>query len=241
MPHSITDEAIVLKTYNVGEADKFCILLLREHGKLSARAFGSRKLLSRKRGLLPCHRVLVTLSHRSSGYAVQTVRCLDSASHAWMEAPSFASASSALELVLRMTEEGAPMPDVYDLCREFLEEAIRIPADRMIPLFTLKLLGLLGSLPSLTLSCVSARPLQSTVVFSERLGGLCFPDEDRSGVRLSSDCSRILRALERSPLASLTAINPSVLLEMKAISQGVLGSQLGISLTSLVVASSLAG
>jgi DNA repair protein RecO (recombination protein O) len=41
------DEAIVLRTYKLAEADRICVLLTREHGKVRAVAHGVRKTSSR--------------------------------------------------------------------------------------------------------------------------------------------------------------------------------------------------
>jgi recombinational DNA repair protein (RecF pathway) len=56
MSHAQTFEAIVLKTYDVGEADRLCILFTRERGRVMARASGARRLKSRLgASLLPFH------------------------------------------------------------------------------------------------------------------------------------------------------------------------------------------
>ena len=58
MAHSESVEAVVLKTYDVGEADRFCIVLTKERGRIAARARGVRKLTSKMGGsLLPLHHV----------------------------------------------------------------------------------------------------------------------------------------------------------------------------------------
>ncbi len=68
MRRSFSDDAIVLRTYDVGEGDRFCILLTRKHGKISARAKGVRKVKSRKGGsLLPLHIARVDIDVSSSG------------------------------------------------------------------------------------------------------------------------------------------------------------------------------
>lgn len=47
-----TDQAIILKRYNLGEADRLITFLTRNHGKFTAVAKGVRKLTSRKGGNL---------------------------------------------------------------------------------------------------------------------------------------------------------------------------------------------
>ncbi|MBU1911666.1 recombination protein O N-terminal domain-containing protein, partial [Patescibacteria group bacterium] len=47
MPHSQTYNSIILKAYDVGEADRFLILFTREKGRMTARARAVRKLKSK--------------------------------------------------------------------------------------------------------------------------------------------------------------------------------------------------
>ena len=48
--NTFRDEAIVLRTYKLAEADRICVLLTREHGKVRAVAHGVRKTLAAARG-----------------------------------------------------------------------------------------------------------------------------------------------------------------------------------------------
>ena len=71
MPKSQELEAIVLQTHNVGEADRFCILLTKERGKIPVRARGVRKPKSRMGGsLLALQRIQVTVHEGSAGFMV---------------------------------------------------------------------------------------------------------------------------------------------------------------------------
>ena len=45
-------EAIILRTIDIGDADRFCILFTKEAGRKGARARGVRKTMSRLGGLL---------------------------------------------------------------------------------------------------------------------------------------------------------------------------------------------
>ena len=100
MSHSSTYDSIILKTYDVGDADRFCILLTHERGRLAARARGVRKLTSRMGGsLLPLKRVSVDLHEGKSGFLI-------TAAHNAKMLPSkgvraYLAAQHAIELLLQ--------------------------------------------------------------------------------------------------------------------------------------------
>jgi len=74
MGTSRTYEAIVLKTYDIGEADRFCILLTKERGKIAARAKGVRKLTSRMGGsLLPLQHIFINVHEGKSGFLITAI------------------------------------------------------------------------------------------------------------------------------------------------------------------------
>ena len=164
-------EAIVLKTYDVGEADRFCVLLTRELGRLAARARGVRKLTSRMGGaLLPFQHVHVELKEfGNDGWLVtaatqqlnglwlmvdgsrtinqSTINQLTSnqlTSHQHLQA--FSQAQQGSELLLKLLHDRQPLPEVFDATLQFL----RLCAEQnshIILGFKFHLLHLLGHLP----------------------------------------------------------------------------------------------
>ena len=52
LPHSYSEEGIVLARKNYGEADRIVSIYSQNHGRISSIAKGVRKLSSRKRGHL---------------------------------------------------------------------------------------------------------------------------------------------------------------------------------------------
>lgn len=205
MPRSLTDEAIVLRSHNVGETDRFCVLLTRGSGRIMVRATGARKTQSRRgRGLLPMHRISVTWQQHSCGNSVTAVECLDAHSAAWSDAGRFSCAAQGIELLLALTEEGFDMPDVYDLTAEFLRACGTTVPTVALRLYTLKLLKLLGYLPS-----VQSAPMRLSPAFASLLESL---DE----IRITDD----------------TVPGDALSVEISRFLQGLLGSQLGVSLKS---------
>lgn len=233
MPRSFTDEAIVLRTYNVGETDRFCILLTKSHGRLAARAHGVRRLTSRRGGgLLPLHRVLVTCETHSFGMTINAASCLDAHASCWSQPQAFACAERATELLLALTDDGTDLDAVYRLTCDFLSLCRSPHAEELADLFTVKLFIILGTFPSMQYSCISDRPLSidQSIVFSAGGGGFALPHEDPSGCRLSPELMRLLRAVSDSSLAPVC--DTSVLTEeLASFVQGLLGSQLGVSLS----------
>lgn len=206
MPHSFTDEAIVLRSHNVGETDRFCVLFTRVHGRLTVRVTGARKVRSRRgRGLLPLHQVSVTWEKHSFGNTVIAAECIVAHSAVWRDPRRFSCAMQAVELLLALTEDGLDLPQVYDLTVAFLsacgDDATPTVALR---LYTLKLLKLLGYLPS----------------------------EESVSMRISLSLAAFLADLDVVSFTDLTRFDDVLSIEIGYFLQGLLGSQLGISLKS---------
>lgn len=240
MTKSWTDEAIVLRTYNVGETDRFCLLLTKSRGRLSARAHGVRRLTSRRSsGLLPLHRVSVTCEEHSSGMTVAAVTCLDSHEMTWADPHTFSCAERGIEILLALTVDGAAMESLYDVTKDFLAACRGPHASSLTDLFTLSLLRCLGLMPSIEHSCVSGHAIaeNAEIVFSTRAGGFALRSEDRNGRALSPALVSVLRELAARPLGH--TLSPSVQRELAALTQGLLGSVLPVALASPAVSLSI--
>lgn len=146
MPHSQSFEAIVLKTYDVGEADRFCVLFTRERGRIAARASGARRLNSRLGGaILPFQHITVELKEGSAGWIVAgAVRHTQERSAESISA--FAALEEGIELLLRLvTDEGA-LPDVFEATMSFVN-ASRDGFPHASLAYAFALLHCLGFLP----------------------------------------------------------------------------------------------
>lgn len=232
MPRSWTDEAIVLRTYNVGETDRFCILLTKDHGRIAARAAGVRRLLSRRGGgLLPLHCVSVTCEAHSFGTVIAAATCIDPHAESWSDAHTFSYAQQGIELLLRTTGDGEPLPEVYQLTRSFLALCSGPHAHDLPSVFAIKLLRLLGLCPSLTHSAVSHRPLTAcdSIVYSLRSGGLATVTEDAGGMRLSPALSELLRFIDAFPFQQPLRLPMPLSGDLARFVHCLLGSQLGSS------------
>ncbi len=145
MAHSETVEAIVLKTHDVGEADRFCILFTRERGKIAARARGVRKPTSRFGGsILPLGVIQVEIREGSAGFMI--CHALRKKALSQGSVSTFLYAQQGIELLLNTLQDEEPLPEIFDATLHFLEACEMHDAPCVLP-FTLQLLHLMGLLP----------------------------------------------------------------------------------------------
>jgi DNA repair protein RecO len=144
MAHAFPCEAIVLRTYDVGEADRFCVLFTRERGRMTARAAGVRKPGSRIGGLvLPFRHLSVELREGSAGCFIRSVVSRSELPlHADMAA--FTRVEQGCELLLALVSHEEPDTAVFDAFLAFLRSS-HSPCS--LHAFTFRLLGILGFLP----------------------------------------------------------------------------------------------
>ena len=141
---TLTLDALVLQTHNVGEADRFCILFTRESGKIAARARAVRKPGSRMGGtLLPLRRIKATLKETPSGYFVVDASLLSMPQTGDLQ--PFLRAQQGIEILLLSLQDEEPLPELFDATVRFLDRC-GTEEEAVLP-FTLRLLHVLGLLP----------------------------------------------------------------------------------------------
>ncbi len=150
-------EAIVLRSWVYGEADRILALFTREAGKVSAIAKGVRKPTSRLRGAVQLfshtHLVLYTgksLDIVTQGEAEETFSFLQH------DLARLAAASCCAELVDRLTMEKQPAGKVFHLLLTALRVLEKGDPELLAPVFELKLLAALGYQPQLE-GCVMGK------------------------------------------------------------------------------------
>lgn len=140
--------AIVLKVTDCGEADRFCILLTRERGRIAARARGVRRPGSRMAGhLLPLKLTMLELVEGKTGLQVTAARPLGEASLPMIGVGGFFTAERGVELLLRLLQDEEELPEVFDAAAAFLLLCGEGDPGRAFVPFALRLLHLLGLLP----------------------------------------------------------------------------------------------
>jgi DNA repair protein RecO len=147
MARTQSAEAIVLRSIDIGEADRFCILFTRQRGRLAARARGVRKLGSRMGGsLLPFSHVRVDVVETDNSATITSASAVTHHLLEYGEYEVFTRLHRGAELTLALTEDDEPLPKVFDLLLTFTH-AVAVPGcDPVLP-FSLCLLHLLGLLP----------------------------------------------------------------------------------------------
>lgn len=137
-------EAIVLVTYDVGEADRFCILYTREHGRFAARARGARKLQSRfGAALLPLTHVELELRELSGGGMLVTGATVLRRFCHGTALRTFSHASEGIELLLALTTDHHPQPELFNRTIRFLDQCAHTSPLLAYQLGFLHLIGLL--------------------------------------------------------------------------------------------------
>ncbi|MDD4319744.1 MAG: recombination protein O N-terminal domain-containing protein [Candidatus Peribacteraceae bacterium] len=141
-------EALVLRTFDVGEADRFCVLLTRERGRITARASGVRKPGSRLGGsILPCRHLALGLREGSGGFFVASASPLEPRLDGLSSLASFCAAQEGVELFLAFVQHEERDDALFDAVLAFLSSCASPSASVMLS-FELRLLHLLGFLPA---------------------------------------------------------------------------------------------
>ncbi len=163
MSRTLSVDAVILRTIDIGEADRFCILFTRQHGRKAARARAVRKTTSRLGAmLLPFRSLKLELHETDHSLTITSAVPLHSVDPP-SEFSSVLALQQGIELLLALTEDDEVMPAVFDLLQSFISSADQ---HALIP-FQLRLLHLLGLLPAVTEYGRFDRLDPSTKVFIE--------------------------------------------------------------------------
>ncbi|MGB9877785.1 MAG: DNA repair protein RecO [bacterium] len=170
----LSTNAVVLRNFNQGEADRLVILYTEAKGKLSAIAKGARKP---KNSLAPLTQ-LFAYSHlllvKGKTFHIITQGRLKHGFLSLIEdMEKFAFASSIVELLDRMTEEEEADKDVFDslLAHLYVIEKAKDP-ELIARSWELKLLSHLGFKPELDNCLFCRRKMEGRIFFSPASGGL---------------------------------------------------------------------
>lgn len=183
-------DALVLRTRNLGEADKILTLLTRSEGKISAAARGARRPRSRLLGgsqLFTLGRY--SLFRRPGLHSLSQVEILEPFRPLREDLARMACASYAAELVDRFLPEGDPQPQVFALLVSIMHvlawESEPRELESALRKYELRLLTLLGYRPFLE-GCVRCRRSLDMEPDEAAREGLFFAPE--AGGVLCSSC-----------------------------------------------------
>ena len=194
------DDAVVLRTYKLGESDRIAVLLTENHGKVRAVAKGVRKTRSRLGSRLePMSRVSVLLHKGRELDVVSQVESVDTASGLRGSLDKMTQGLAMLEAVDQMTVDREPVPHIHRMLTGALDTLARDGSALVVAAFYLKLLAAEGLAPVLD-RCVGCDEDGEIVSFSVVDGGVqC--RSCRTGTALSSGALDLMRRILGGRLA----------------------------------------
>ncbi len=204
------DEAVVLRSIRLGEADRIVTLVTPRHGKVRAVAKGVRRTRSRFGGRLePLTQVSVLCWKGRELDIVTQAEVLDNFRAVREELDRLAAASAMLEVADQVAQEGQPGPELYRMLVGALRTLASPPAPPtgppplIVPAFFWKLLVLEGSAPILD-ACARCGATGDLVAFDLGEGGvLC--RSCRRGAAVSPEALGLVRRILGGDLAAVLA------------------------------------
>ena len=144
-------DAFVLRGRNLGEADKIFTLFTRARGKIDAVAKGVRRIKSQNAGRLEFLTEAALTMHAGRSLDVITgASILHSEWEGIVEPSTFATANVVAELIDAFCEPDLAQTEIYDLLRGVVHALVSAQRpSELLPRFELRLLDVLGILPSL--------------------------------------------------------------------------------------------
>jgi DNA repair protein RecO (recombination protein O) len=202
------DDAVVLRTYKLGEADRIVVLLTRQHGKVRAVAKGVRKTKSRFGSRLePIRHVALQLYE---GRELDTITQAESIDHFGAireDLNRIARASAMLEAVDHMSSDREPNPRLYTMLLGALRALAADDSPLLVAGFFFKLLALEGFRPVVE-GCVTCGETDALVAFDAEEGGLLCV-QHRRGARLHAGSVDLLRLILGGRLGEALAVPES--------------------------------
>ena len=214
MARTYPTEAVVLRSFRLGEADRIVHLYTRERGRIGAVAKGIRKTKSRFGGRLePLSHVAMQL-HQGSG-ELQTVTGVDLVrAHSAVREDQYRLSVGLIgaEAMLRLFTEQEKNERAFTALTRFLDvldeagaQASRPALDPLALSFQLKLLWLSGYLPHLTSCAECGAEGVPLVAYSPQAGGAVCRADARDALPLSLAGRAGIEALLSAPLADAYA------------------------------------
>jgi DNA repair protein RecO (recombination protein O) len=213
MGRSYTTEAVVLRSFRLGEADRVLHLYTLDRGRVGAVAKGVRKTKSRFGARLEPLSHVELMLHQGSGelQTVTGVQLLRSHHEVREQSYRLGVGLVAAEAMLRLFPEQEANERAFralarflDLLEELEPADERPQSDPLVLSFQLKLLWLAGYLPHLT-SCAECGAETGLAGYSPRAGGAVCGNCAKGALPLSHDGVVGIEGLLNRPLAEAHA------------------------------------
>jgi DNA repair protein RecO (recombination protein O) len=211
MARSTTTEAVVLRSFRLGEADRILHLYTHERGRVGAVAKGVRKTKSRFGGRLEPFSHVELVLHRGRGDldTVTGASLVRSHDRIRSEPYRLQAGMIGLEAMLKLFTEQEANEKAFTALTRFLDALDDVAArpgsraahDPVVLSFQLKLLWVSGYMPHLE-SCVECGSDEPLVAFLPAAGGGACASCDPGGISLSPAGVHGMRLLLHSPIAA---------------------------------------
>lgn len=166
------DEALVLRSYKFGEADRVVVFLTAQHGKVRAVAKGVRKTKSRIGGRLEMlGHARVQFRRGSSLEHIDQVESVDSSAALLTNLDVTIAAQTAAEAVDLLVPEGEPVPEIFRMLLGVRRALIDRPSSIVVPAFLWRLLAAEGLRPELDRCATCGAVDQPLVALDLQAGG----------------------------------------------------------------------
>jgi len=210
MARTYRTEAVVLRSFRLGEADRVLHVYTADRGRVGAVAKGVRRTKSRFGGRLEPLSHVELMLHQGSG-ELQTVTGADlRSSHHESREDSYRLAVGLIgaEAMLRLFPEQEANERAFTALTRFLDRLDEIPTraparpalDPLVLSFQLKLLWLSGYMPHLD-GCVECGAGDGLVGYAPSAGGAVCRACGGGTINLSPEGLRAIRTLVATPLA----------------------------------------
>jgi DNA repair protein RecO (recombination protein O) len=230
----IEAEAIVLRSYNLAEADKIVVCLTRHAGVIRTVARGARRLKSRFGAGLEPFTIIALTYYEKEGRELVSLRQADII-RSFFGLASNAEAVAALaymsELVMEFAPPHEPNERLFRMVQAVVESLSKRPEDlqSLIRYFEIWTLRLAGYLPDLRSCADCARRLgeDSSIYFNAEFKARCGTCSNRLGKEFSQAAHRLLSSAQRlSPTEfalSMRDVNTGSMSDLTELSQGLIG------------------
>ncbi len=210
MARTYRTEAVVLRSFRLGEADRVLHVYTADRGRVGAVAKGVRRTKSRFGGRLEPLSHVELMLHQGSG-ELQTVTGADlrASHHETREEPyRLAVGLIGAEAMLKLFTEQEANERAFTALTRFLDRLDVLPSraparpalDPLVLSFQLKLLWLSGYMPHLD-GCVECGAAEGLVGYAPAAGGAVCRDCGGGSIALSPDGLRGITTLVATPMA----------------------------------------
>jgi len=212
-----SDEAIVIRNYKLGEADKIIVMFTLGRGKVRAVAKGVRRTKSKFGSRLePGSMVKIQLYEGKNLDTITQVERKYLLTNQRSDLTLYSRYALMLETLDRFTEDGEKNPAMYKLASKALMEFDKNSNPLVVSAFVAKMLTLEGIQPRID-SCVSCNSETDLVAFQLSEGGVTCKD-CRRGQYVSPEVLQALqRVFEGKVREMLDSTPENVMFELEAI------------------------